>query len=214
MRRILDVNVPKGEVAFSLLNTYSTIVVKTDSLTAIFDPVEIELYEGDVIDVIIITHEHSDHFDQDLVIDIHKQKKIPVLTTPFLAQRLDELGEYVKPLKVGDSFGLKDTTFYAEYSNHSANQPLSFIICTKVANIYHPNDSRPFHEMSLIRRKYSPDLMIYTGNSLGEIPEIVDMIRPRTIVSYSDPRFKDMDIPGVEIKTLNHGEVYSYSSSF
>ena len=192
MKRIFDVSVPKGEVALALLNSYSTFVVRTDLITAIFDPVGMKSYKKDKIDLIIITHEHIDHFDQDLVIELQEQNSAPVLTTPFLAKKLVELEGYVIPLKVGDSFKLNDTAFYAEYSNHTANQPLSFVICTKIANIYHPNDSRPFPEMSLIRKKYNPYLMVYTGNSIGEIPEMADMIRPKIIISYSDHRFKGM----------------------
>ena len=193
-----------------MLNTYSTLVVKTDSLTAIFDPVEITLDKKDKIDLIIITHEHSDHFDRDLVIDLQKQKNAHILTTPFIARQLGELGGSLRPLKVGDSFKSNDTAFCAEYSNHPGNHPLSFVICPHVATIYHPNDSRPFPEMRSIRRRYNPDLMVYTGNSLGEIPEIAELIRPKTILSYWDHRFKNMEIPGIEIKMVKHGEVYCY----
>jgi len=211
LKRIFDVSVPKGSIALALLNTYSTLVVKTDSLTAIFDPVEIKIGKDEKIDLIIITHEHSDHFDQGLAIDIQRQQNAHILTTPFIAQKLRELGGFLRPLKIGDSFESTEMAFCAEYSNHPGNQPLSFVICHDVATIYHPNDSRPFPEMRSIRRKYNPDLMVYTGNSLKEIPEIAELIRPKTILSYRDQRFKDMEIPGIEIKTVKHGEVYSYS---
>ncbi|MFH1351858.1 MAG: MBL fold metallo-hydrolase [Pseudomonadota bacterium] len=213
MKRIFEVSVPQGGVAFALLNTYSTIVIKTDSLTALFDPVKIKLKEEDGIDLIIITHEHSDHFEQNLVLDLQKEKNAVVLTTPFLAHMLGDLGGYVKSLRVGDSFKKKDAFFYAEYSNHPGNQPLSFVIGTKGINIYHPNDSRPFPEMTLIKRRFRPELMLYTGNGLGDIPEIAGMISPKVVVSYSDPRFKEMKIAGVEIKMLDQGEVYLFSPS-
>ena len=211
MNTIFDVSVTKGEFALSFLNTYSTVVLKTDSMTAIFDPVKVKCRDEDTIDLIIITHEHSDHFERDLVINLQKQKNALVLTTPFLAQKLEEIEEYVKPLKVEDSFKSKDISFYAEYSNHQANQPLSFVICSETVTIYHPNDSRPFPEMSVIREKYNPGLMLFTGTLLGEMPEMAEMIRPKVIVSYSDPRLQKMKIPGIEIKALNPGEVYCCS---
>ena len=211
MKRIFNYPVPKGTIALALLNTYSTLVIKTDSLTAIFDPVEIKIGKEEKIDLIIITHEHSDHFDQALVINIQRQKNAHILTTPFIAKQLGELGGFLRPLKIGDSFKSNEIAFCAEYSNHPGNQPLSFVICHDVATIYHPNDSRPFPEMRSIRKKYNPDLMVYTGNSLREIPEIAALIRPKTILSYRDQRFKNMEIPGIEIKTVKHGEVYSCS---
>ena len=166
--------------------------------------------DQDKIDLIIITHEHSDHFEPDLIIELQKKTDALVLTTPFVAQKLKKMKTYVKPLKVGDSFILDTATFCAEHSNHPANQPLSFVVCNEIATIYHPNDSRPFPEMSLIARKHSPDIMIYTGNLIGAIPEIVDLIKPGLIVTYPDPRLKHIDMPGVAVKALKPGEISIY----
>lgn len=212
MNQIFDLSVPKGEIALALLNTYSTLVIRTDFTTAVFDPVGIKSYEEERIDLIIITHEHIDHFDHDLVIKLQERNNALVLTTPFLAQKLKELEKYVIPLHVGDSFKFNDIMLYAEYSNHTANQPLSFIFSTNIVNIYHPNDSRLFPEMYSIRSKYRPHLMVYTGNAIGEMPDMVKMIKPKVIVSYSDLRLKGMKISGVEIKMLKHEEVYRYSA--
>ena len=54
-----------------------------------------------------------------------------IITAPFVAQKLEGIGEKVKGLRAGESVMIKDVTFYAQYCKHPANQPLSFIIKTK-----------------------------------------------------------------------------------
>lgn len=213
MNRIFYTPVQEGEVALSLLNTYSTLVIKTEKTTTIFDPIEINLRKENKIDIIVITHEHSDHFDQALVSKLRRENHAPILTTPFVAEVLGGTEEDVKPLRAGESFGLRDVGIHSEHSNHTGNQPLSFVICTDAANIYHPNDSRPFPEMDMIGKKYRPELMVYTGNLVGLLPEIQEMIRPQIILSYPDLRFEEMILPEVEIKILKYGEVYRYPFS-
>ncbi len=216
-KEILDLEVSSGKIALVWFNSYSGIIIKTPTTTLIFDPVRIKLEEYIQADAIVVTHEHSDHFDPELVRELQKKTNATVLTTPFVAQRLR--GEQTKALKVGDSFGLKDTELYAERCDHPANQPLSFIISTKSGiTIYHPSDSDPFPEMAELEKKYKPDVLAYLGVSLGNAAQITKLVKPQAVVScYTDGesqrKFIEVmkkEMPRTQAKLIKRFEIYQY----
>ena len=210
MNDFFGLSVPEGELTLMLLNVYSTVAVKTHFLTAVFDPVGVVYDRSSNIDAIIITHEHVDHFDEQLVIELQKKTGAAVLATPFIAHKLKVLGGDAEGLTIGDCANINGVSFHAEYSDHPANQPLSFVIETDAAIIYHPDDSRPCPEMAFIGDKYKPDVVLYTGTPVGDVLDIARMVKPRVIVAYDDQRFRNMEIPEVEIKALKPFEIYRY----
>ncbi len=209
-----DLSVSQGSIALMLLNVYSSLVLRTCLSNIIFDPVVLNLDKHDFdvqgVDAIIITHEHIDHFDGKLVLELQKRSNAAIITTPLVAQKLEGIGGKVKALTVGESVRIKDATFHAEYCEHSANQPLSFIIKTNAVTIYHPDDSSPFPEMEEIGNKYEPDIMLYIGTPKEGLIKITEMVRPNIVVSYFDLRFADLEIPHAELKMLKQFEIFRY----
>lgn len=230
---LFELSMCKKEVAFMLFNVYPCITFKTDAISVIFDPIGIDPARCGHIDVIVITHEHMDHFNETLVRKLQQENNAFVLTTPFIASRLyagggasgrkrkeaeaeDKEKEkmMIKDMKAGDSFCVKDTLFFAKSSAHPAIQPLSFIIKTHCTTLYHPDDSKPFEGMNTIREKYKPDIMLYTGTSVRNMIEIAEKIRPNEVVSYADPRFEKVRLGGVKVKTLKPFEIYQITNKF
>jgi len=209
-----DLSVSRGSLALVLLNVYSSLILKTHHLTAIFDPVKLSLdkqhFDSQDIDAIIITHEHADHFDQKLVLEIERRSQAIIITTPFIAEKLQKKAKKVKGLRVGESAAVKDVTFYAEYCEHSANEPLSFIIKTDAATIYHPDDSDSFPEMKTIGKRYQPEIVLYLGTSKKGLAKIAKMVKPNIIVTYFDIRFADLEIPGTELRMIDHFQIFRY----
>lgn len=209
-----DLSVSPGSIALMLLNVYSSLILKTHLATVVFDPVKLSLdkhdFDAQSVDAIIITHEHSDHFDKKLALEMQRGSKATIITTPFVAQKLEGVGEKVKGLRVGESVMIKDVTFYAQYCEHPANQPLSFIIKTNAVTIYHPNDSSPFPEMEEIGNKYEPDMVLYMGTSKEGLIKITEMVRPDIVVCYFDRIFADLEIPPAELKMLKQFEILRY----
>ena len=207
-------SVPRGDVALTLFNVYSSLMLKTHLLTVVFDPVKLNLDKDDCdaqgVNAIVITHEHYDHFDEKLVLEMQKGSDAIIITTPFVAQKLEGIGEKVKGIRVGDSVKIKDVTFCAEYNEHMANQPLSFIIKTDTVTIYHPDDSDPSPGMKEIGNKYEPDIMLYMGTSEKDLIKITEMVRPSIVILHFDSRFADLKIPGVELRTLKQCETFRY----
>jgi len=216
-KEIFDLQVSPGKVALVWFNSYSGIIIKTPISTLIFDPVSIKLEEYIQADVIAITHEHSDHFEPELVKGLQKKTDALVLTPPFVAQRLPS--EKVKSLGVGDSFKIKDVKLHAEYCEHPANQPLSFVISTESGiTIYHPNDSNPFGGMAELRERFKPDILLYFGTSLENASQIARLVRPQVILSYyadmeSQRRFTnkvEKEAPRTNAKIVKRFEIYQY----
>ena len=105
-KEIFDLKVATGKIALVWFNSYSGIIIKTPLTTLIFDPVKIELEEHIQADAIVVTHEHLDHFDPELVRKLQRKTGALILTPPFVAQILRK--EETKALEVGDSLFLKD----------------------------------------------------------------------------------------------------------
>ena len=82
-----DPFVPKGSVALMLFNVYSSLMLKTCLSTIIFDPVKLNLdkhdFDAQGIDAIIITHEHVDHFEGELALEMQGRSGAPIITTPL-----------------------------------------------------------------------------------------------------------------------------------
>ena len=206
--------VSKGSITLMLLNVYSSVILKTPLSTVVFDPVKLNLdkpdFDAQGVDAIVITHEHADHFDEKLALEMQRRSGALIITTLFVSQRLERVGGEVHGLRAGESVKIKDVTLYAEYCVHPANQPLSFVIKTDAVTIYHPADSKPFPGMKEIQNRYEPDMVLYMGTSKKGLIEITEMVRPDIVVSYFAPRFADLKISGVELKMVKQFEAFKY----
>ena len=82
---------PDRSVAIAWVNSYSAVVVKTPGSTILFDPVSMEVPEGVSLDLIAVSHGHSDHWDPELVAGLQQRTDSVVVTSPYLASRLSAL---------------------------------------------------------------------------------------------------------------------------
>lgn len=205
--------ITSGGIALTLLNVYSSLVLETQASTVIFDPVKLDLDKLDYlrsIDVIVITHEHVDHFDEKIALEIERRSQAPILTTPFVARRLEHSGGKARGLRLGESVQIKDVTFYTEDCLHPANQPLSFIMRTEAVTIFHPADSQPFPGMKEIGSKYMPDLMLYMGAARDDLAGIIELVRPKVVVTHFIHKFTGLETPGVKLQMLKRLETMKY----
>ena len=96
---IYHTRVARG-VALAWVNSYSAVVVKTPGATLLFDPVSLAVPQGVPLDLIGVSHEHSDHWDPSLVAQVQEHTGAVVAAPPFLASHLSS-GK-VKQLLPGD----------------------------------------------------------------------------------------------------------------
>lgn len=191
LQEIVDPTVPVSGVALLAFDSHSGVLVRTPTSTLIFDPMGIKVDEVASADAVIITHEHSDHLNVPLVKELQRKTDAVVITTPFVARLLRGVpSEALRPLESGESTSIKGDTLFAWPSVHPGRQPLSFLLQTaEGVRLYHPSDSDPFPEMGGLVREGELDLLLYLGASLEKALQIVDLVRPRTLLSrYLDSR--------------------------
>lgn len=197
------------QLTISMLNVFSSVLMKINSLTILFDPLGIDPEKYNGIDVIVVTHEHIDHFDKNLVMTIHDRTDAVVLTTSFVAHQLAGLTRVVS-LQPGDSYNIREVSIYAEHCVHAANDPITLIIKTDGVTVFHPCDSNYFPGLETIRKIYQPEIMIYTRSSEQDLNAISSAVCPSIIVSSAYPMLKEFIIPGIKVKTLKQLEWFSY----
>ena len=190
-------------------------MLKTPLARVVFDPVKLNLdtrgFNADDIDAIVITHEHVDHFDAKLALEIQRVNQTPIITTPFVAQKLEREGAEARSLKVGDSVRINDVTLHAEHCVHPANQPLSFIIETGVVALYYPVDSEPFGGMRELGTKYKPQIVLYMGTAKARLLKIIQMVKPEIVISHSVAGFAEGEMANVELKIVHPLESFIYA---
>jgi len=226
LKEIFRFKVPQGKIALTWFNDYSGVIVKTPSLTVIFDPTDVDISDVSQANVVVVTHEHYDHFEAELVEGIHKQTNALIVTTPFVAKQLKNISPtMVKPLKTGESLTIDNVKLNAEYSSHPGNQPLTFILTSEDnIKVYHSSDSKPYSEMKVLSEKYKIDLAfcavgIAPGTSPKSGVEVAKLIKPKVAIPYhtDNPsnlqKFVDLlgkEAPEIKAKILKKFEVYVY----
>ena len=147
-------------LALAWVNSYSAVVVKTPGATLLFDPVSLVVPEDTALDLIAISHDHSDHWDPQLVAELQLRARA-MAVSPHLAARLaatiapvgnspspsasstpsTSTGEgwdggappasvNVHPMLPGDRLEVGDVELTALRCDHAAREPLSFMVRT------------------------------------------------------------------------------------
>ena len=79
------------------VNSYSVLVVKTSGATLLFDPVGMDLPIDATLDLIVVTHGHSDHWEPKLITEVQGRTGSTVAASPSLAAKLRQSGAEIPP---------------------------------------------------------------------------------------------------------------------
>lgn len=163
---IYHIELDRG-LALAWVNSYSAVVVRAPGATLLFDPVSLRVPEDVSLDLIAVSHSHSDHWEAELVAELQQRTGAVVAASPFLASRLNLSGpgqpfpqaksqgapppRGVAPMLPGDQLQIGDVTVSALRCDHAAPQPLAFLVrTTDNLAVYLPGDSAPFPGMSCL----------------------------------------------------------------
>ena len=182
----------KNEILFVWFNRYAGVTIKTPSKTLVVDPVDVKPRDFKNVDAILITHEHYDHFDQSLVLEIHKQTLCVVVADPTSARRLRNVipPEKLDEVQQGSEVKIGEVSVKVEKCNHPAATPVSFVITSEDGvKVFHTADSLPFPEMAAIGEREKLDVVFCTvGIAPGTSPEtgvdIARLTKPKVAVPY------------------------------
>ena len=218
----------KNTIFFVWLNHYAGVLLKTPSKTLVVDPVDVKAKKLQKVDAILITHEHYDHLDPRLVIEIQKETNCTVIADSTSTKKLlpvipnDKLHEAVPgyEVKVGQ------VSVKTEKCNHPAGSPVTYIVTSEDAvKVYHTADSLPFPELAAIGKKENFDVVFCSvGIAPGVSPEsgleIVRLTKPQVTVPYhtataaSQDEFAEImkkELPRVKCLIPQQNKIYQVS---
>jgi L-ascorbate metabolism protein UlaG (beta-lactamase superfamily) len=199
----------EGGLALAWVNSYSAVVVRTPGATLLFDPVSLRVPEDVSLDLIALSHGHSDHWDPGLVAELQQSTGAVVAASPVLASRLNPFGQGqgappsggVAAMLPGDQLKIGDVSVAALRCDHAAPQPLAFLVRTADnLTVYLPGDSSPFPGMSCLgsgeaataenissnpEPESGPDVLLWMGTALEDGARIAKLVRPKTLVTYA-----------------------------
>jgi L-ascorbate metabolism protein UlaG (beta-lactamase superfamily) len=217
----------KGEIAFIWFNAYAGVAIKTPSKTLLVDPAEIDPKMFKSADMILITHEHSDHLDEYVIKDIYKRTNCHVIADSTSYRRLKGIiaSDKLLEAQVGSTHKIGNITVKAEVCKHPAASPVTYLITTEDGlKIFHSADSVPHPDMKQIGDTNPPDIAFVTvgAPAPGASPktglEIVKMVKPKTAVPYHAPKtelkaFTELlakEMPKVKGMLIEMGKHYKY----
>ncbi|MFZ0965785.1 MAG: MBL fold metallo-hydrolase [Candidatus Bathyarchaeia archaeon] len=218
----------KNEILFVWFNRYAGVTIKTPSKTLLVDPVDVKPRDFKNVDAILITHEHYDHFDQSLVLEIHKQTLCVVVADPTSARRLRNVipPEKLDEVQQGSEVKIGEVSVKVEKCNHPAATPVSFVITSEDGvKVFHTADSLPFPEMAAIGEREKLDVVFCTvGVAPGTSPEtgvdIAKLTKPKVAVPYHTGSTEDLkkfaeilkkEMPKVTCLIPEIGKIYQVS---
>ncbi len=95
------------------------------------------------LDVIAVTHEHTDHYSRDIVVDLARKTGAAVVTNKTVFKDLRRLvaDERMVRLKAGESVDLDGLRVHALRSVHPGLHPLVLLFETDDLAVFHGSDS-------------------------------------------------------------------------
>ena len=182
----------KNAILFVWFNHYAGVLIKTPSKTIIVDPVDIRARSFPDVDAILITHEHYDHLDPQLIEEIQQTTNCSVIADSASAKKLQYVvpKEKLQEARPGMETKIGAVTVKAEKCNHPAQAPVTYIVTSEDnLKIYHTADTLPFPELALMGQKEKFDTVFCTvGIAPNATPqtgfEIAWLTKPPLAIPY------------------------------
>ena len=146
----------EGQIAFMWLGegrgelaglASAAVMVKTSQHTIIIDPSNVLPSDAmnaiESLDLILITHEHGDHFDADSTVAIHEKTGAPVVVSAGVYPILQEAiaGDKLIEMLADDVKTVNEITVTAIPSKHPSDRPVMYLIKIDGLAVFHGSDS-------------------------------------------------------------------------
>ena len=187
LREVFTQQVSSGQVAVAWCNSYSAVALRTPEASLLVDPVSISPDPSLRADLLLVSHEHQDHWDPETLAALHRHTGAPVLAPPFVTEQMRRwLPEgAARPFHPWEETSVSGCLVVALPSHHPAREPLSFLLLpVQGPAVYLPGDTSPYPEMTEIRRRWRPQVLVFMGTSLEEGAETCRLLQPAALVTY------------------------------
>jgi len=109
------------------------------------------------IAMILVTHEHFDHFDQGLIEEIAARDNSCVVASDHILQKLNLSKRFLHPIKMHQSINLRDVEIRALPAHHpQAFYPQGFLLTCNGKSVFHSGDTSLIDDFSQIK----PDIAL------------------------------------------------------
>ena len=133
------------KISFSNINILVDPFIKCNTKDAAFDRlVECPVSEDDLKNttMILITHEHFDHFEKDTVEKIAQRDNALVVAHDSILTELDLPRNLTRSVTVGDEITLRNINIKAVSAHHPHSfYPLGYVMECKGQTVYHAGDT-------------------------------------------------------------------------
>ncbi len=146
--------------------------------------VECSAKQSDLRDIalILLSHEHFDHFDKELVEKIATRDNSCVVGSLPLLQQLNLSKRFLHPIKMNETITLRGTEIKAVPAHHpQAFYPLGFMVSHNGKSVFHAGDTDLIDDFSSLR----PDVALLPIGGTFTM-DCVDAVRA---VKTMKPRF-------------------------
>lgn len=134
------------------------------------------------IDLILISHEHFDHFDKDFVEKVAKKSNSCVVSAHELLQQFNLSKYQLHPIRMNETINLRGAEIKAIAVHHpTAFYPLGYLVTNKGKSVFHAGDTDLIDDFSGI----SPDVALLPIGGTYTM-DVVDAVRA---VKTMKPRF-------------------------
>ncbi|MEM0016883.1 MAG: MBL fold metallo-hydrolase [Candidatus Korarchaeum sp.] len=190
----------------------SAIYLKCGDLRVLLDPASLfspeEISELGGVDLVLFTHEHSDHFDETFLESISREFDISVVCNPGVHRILrGRLGERVHRVKDGETVEIGGARVHALRSVHPGHHPVVLLLEIEGVAIFHGDStgfSKGFQAFSPVDLAFIPVGSPSPNSSPSEAVRIVRAVVPRKVVPLhgSDREISDF-VDRIRLSKLN-----------
>jgi L-ascorbate metabolism protein UlaG (beta-lactamase superfamily) len=175
--------------------THACVRLEEDGAVLVIDPGAFSERKAlDGADAVLITHEHFDHLDIEMLADaLGKRPSTTVYTHPEVAPKLDALGGTVSTVESGQTFSAAGFAVTAYGGWHAVIHPevprvvnLGFLVENSV---YHPGDSFDIPEDANVDTLFVP--ISGPWLKLSESVDFVRSVSPRRAFALHDCLLND-----------------------
>ena len=146
------------------------------------------------IALILVTHEHFDHFDKKAIEDIVSRDNCMVVSHDNVLQELNIPARFKFPIKMNQEITLRNMQIKALPAHHpNSFYPLSFLISYQGKSVFHAGDTDLLNSFSEIK----PDVAIlpiggtYTMDCVDAI-RVVKTMKPKYAIPMHFDTFKEI----------------------